>query len=188
MDELSHSKSFHRKGLRARRSYRFLTDFLSGNTSGGRLRTGLWRPARTRASPSAPSRYPAETKADGQKRRGSICLIDGLFSGIPAPSQIRGWTLTAASQQTNTNLFLQSRRRNEQLGGLFMEQVPATLPVLVCEDVWPLIRRVKRLRLMKQLTIQVLTGLNKKIRRRTKSVKENTSLKINTKKYNCVKS
>lgn len=39
-----------------------LTDFLSGNRSGGRLRRDWSRPAQKHASLSAPSQYPAEMR------------------------------------------------------------------------------------------------------------------------------
>lgn len=56
-----------------------LTDFLSGNRSGGLLRMDWWTPARTHASLSAPSQYPREIKGDRRRERWHEGCINNQF-------------------------------------------------------------------------------------------------------------
>lgn len=50
-------------------AFNTLTDFLSGNKSGGLQGKDWWTPAQTHASLSAPSQYPGEMRGDRWRQR-----------------------------------------------------------------------------------------------------------------------
>lgn len=50
-------------------AFNALTDFLSGNKSGGLQGKDWWTPAQTHASLSAPSQYPGEMRGDRWRQR-----------------------------------------------------------------------------------------------------------------------